>query len=460
MNLSKRLLSSDNEKKILQLVPDYSVPRYTSYPTAPNFNDKINNDNYESWLKKLDKNKKISLYIHIPFCSSLCYFCACNTSVVNKYKPIENYVNLLLREIEILGEKLESKFNVSHIHFGGGTPSILKGAELWLIMQSIKKRFNILKDCKIAMEIDPRFFKQNLTIILNDCGFDRISIGVQDFSRKVQTLINRGQSFEITEETINHLRENNISNINIDLIYGLPKQTVRTFTDTLEKISILRPERISAFGYAHVPWMKKHQRLIKAKPLDNENRLKFYSLASNYFLSNGYEPFGIDHFAVKSSSIIQNLKNRKLHRNFQGYTEDDAEVLIGIGASSISSLPNGYVQNITQITDYIRALKKNKLPISRGYELKTEDKIYSIVIKELMCYLNVDLKQVTKKFSKDINLFSSNIKKLKPFIDAGYVEFQNFVLSIKPEARPLVRIICSVFDQYFEPKVNRYSFGI
>ena len=460
MNLSKRLLSSDNEKKILQLVPDYSVPRYTSYPTAPNFNDKINNDNYESWLKKLDKNKKISLYIHIPFCSSLCYFCGCHASVVNKYTAIENYVSLLLREIEILGEKLESKFNVSHIHFGGGTPSILKGAELWLIMQSIKKRFNILKDCKIAMEIDPRFFKQNLTIILNDCGFDRISIGVQDFSRKVQTLINRGQSFEITEETINHLRENNISNINIDLIYGLPKQTVRTFTDTLEKISILRPERISAFGYAHVPWMKKHQRLIKAKPLDNENRLKFYSLASNYFLSNGYEPFGIDHFAVKSSSIIQNLKNRKLHRNFQGYTEDDAEVLIGIGASSISSLPNGYVQNITQITDYIRALKKNKLPISRGYELKTEDKIYSIVIKELMCYLNVDLKQVTKKFSKDINLFSSNIKKLKPFIDAGYVEFQNFVLSIKPEARPLVRIICSVFDQYFEPKVNRYSFGI
>ncbi len=460
MNLSKRLLSSDNEKKILQLVPDYSVPRYTSYPTAPNFNDKINNDNYESWLKKLDKNKKISLYIHIPFCSSLCYFCACNTSVVNKYKPIENYVNLLLREIEILGEKLESKFNVSHIHFGGGTPSILKGAELWLIMQSIKKRFNILKDCKIAMEIDPRFFKQNLTIILNDCGFDRISIGVQDFSRKVQTLINRGQSFEITEETINHLRENNISNINIDLIYGLPKQTVRTFTDTLEKISILRPERISAFGYAHVPWMKKHQRLIKAKPLDNENRLKFYSLASNYFLSNGYEPFGIDHFAVKSSSIIQNLKNRKLHRNFQGYTEDDAEVLIGIGASSISSLPDGYVQNIAKIADYIKTLKKNKLPISRGYRLKTEDKMYSIVIKELMCYLNVDLKQVSKKFSKDINLFSTNIKKLKPFIDTGYLDFQNFTLSIKPEARPLVRIICSVFDQYFEPKTNRYSFGI
>jgi oxygen-independent coproporphyrinogen-3 oxidase len=453
-------LSSNDEKKILQLVPDHPVPRYTSYPTAPNFNDKINNDTYESWLKKLDKNKKISLYIHIPFCNSLCYFCGCHTIVANKYKPIENYVSLLLREIEILDEKLESKFNVSHIHFGGGTPSILKGAELWLIMQSIKKRFNILKDCKIAMEIDPRFFKQNLTIILNNCGFDRISIGVQDFSQNVQTLINRKQSFEITKETINHLRENNISNINIDLIYGLPKQTVQTFTDTLEKINILRPDRISLFGYAHVPWMKKHQRLIKVKPLNNEDRLKFYRLASQYFLSNGYVPFGIDHYAEKSSSIIRNVKNRKLQRNFQGYTEDDAEVLIGIGASSISSLPNGYVQNITRIADYIRALKKNKFPISRGYELKTEDKIYGIVIKELMCYLNVDLKRVAKKFCKDINLFSSNIKKLKPFINAGYVDFQNFVLSIKPEARPLVRIICSAFDQHFEPKTNRYSFGI
>ena len=460
MKVSKKLLFSNNEKEILQLVPDYSVPRYTSYPTAPNFNDKINNDTYESWLKKLDKNKKISLYIHIPFCSSLCYFCGCHTSVVNKYKAIENYVSLLLREIEILGEKLESKFNVSHIHFGGGTPSILKGAELWLIMQSIKKRFNILKDCKIAMEIDPRFFKQNLTIILNDCGFDRISIGVQDFSQNVQTLINRKQSFEITNETVKHLRENNISNINIDLIYGLPKQTVQTFADTLEKISILRPERISAFGYAYVPWMKKQQRLIKDKPLNNEDRLKFYRLASNYFLSNGYKAFGIDHYAEKSSSIIQNLKNRKLQRNFQGYTEDDAEVLIGIGASSISSLPDGYVQNIAKIADYIKTLKKNKLPISRGYRLKTEDKMYSIVIKELMCYLNVDLKQVSKKFSKDINLFSTNIKKLKPFIDTGYLDFQNFTLSIKPEARPLVRIICSVFDQYFEPKTNRYSFGI
>jgi oxygen-independent coproporphyrinogen-3 oxidase len=460
MSVSKELSFSNNEKKILQLVPDYSIPRYTSYPTAPNFNDKINNDTYESWLKKLDKNKKISLYIHIPFCSSLCYFCGCHTSVVNKYKPIENYVSLLLREIEILGKKLESKFNVSHIHFGGGTPSILKGAELWIIMQSIKKRFNVLKDCKIAMEIDPRFYKQNLTIILNNCGFSRISIGVQDFSQNVQTLINRKQSFEITKETINHLRENNISNINIDLIYGLPNQTVQTFSDTLEKISILKPDCISVFGYAHVPWMKKHQKLIKVKPLDNEDRLKFYRLASDYFLNNGYEPFGIDHYAEKSSSIIQNVKNRKLQRNFQGYTEDDADILIGVGASSISSLPNGYVQNIAKISDYIRALKKNKLPISRGYGLKEKDKIYSSVIKELMCYLNVDLRQVTKRFSKDTNLFSSNIKKLKPFIDADYVNFQNFVLSIKPEARPLVRTICSAFDQYFEPKTNRYSFGI
>jgi len=460
VNTLKKLSFLNNEKKILQLIPDYSIPRYTSYPTVPNFNDKINNDTYESWLKKLDKNKKISLYIHIPFCSSLCYFCGCHTSVVNKYKSIENYVSLLLREIEILGEKLESKFSVSHIHFGGGTPSILKGAELWLIMHSIKKRFNILQNCNIAMEIDPRFFKQNLTIILKDCGFNRISMGVQDFSQNVQALINRKQSFEITKETVNHLRESNIANINIDLMYGLPEQTVQTFTDTLEKIGSLRPDCVSVFGYAHVPWMKKHQKLIKAKPLNNEERLKFYRLTSHYFSSNGYEAFGIDHYAKKSSSIIQKVKNRKLQRNFQGYTEDNAEILIGIGASSISSLPNGYVQNITRITDYLRTLKKNKLPISRGYELKEEDKMYGIIIKELMCYLNVDLKQIAKKFAKDINLLLLNVKKLKPFIDAGYINFQNFVLSIKPEARPLVRIICSTFDQHFEAKTDRHSFGI
>jgi oxygen-independent coproporphyrinogen-3 oxidase len=449
-----------DNRKILQLIPDYSVPRYTSYPTAPNFCDKISNNTYSSWLKKINKDKEISLYIHVPFCNSLCYFCGCHTSVANTYAPIESYVNSLLREIAILGEELRNKFNVSHIHFGGGTPSILRGAELWMIMLSIKKNFNILENCEIAMEIDPRFYRKNLTTILNKYGFNRISMGVQDFSKDVQTLTNRIQSFNTTKKIVNHFRENKISNINIDLMYGLPKQTVQTFSDTLKKIVTLKPDRISVFGYGHVPWKKKHQKLIRDELLNNESRLKFYQLASHYFLSNGYEAFGIDHYAKKSSSIVQKVKERKLQRNFQGYSEDSAEILIGIGASSISCLPNGYVQNIAQTDGYISALKENKLPILRGHEFRVKDRIYGTIIKELMCYLSVDLNQVAEKFEKNINLFLPNVEKLQSFIDAGCVNFQNHTLSIKPEARPLVRNICSAFDQYFKPEKNKYSFGI
>ena len=460
MNASERLLSFNSKAKILQLVPNYSVPRYTSYPTALNFNEKINSDIYESWLKKLDKNKKISLYIHIPFCNSLCYFCGCHTSVTNIYDPIENYVKSLLQEINILSEKLESKFNVSHIHFGGGTPSILMENDLWMIMNLIKKKFDVSDNCEIAMEIDPRFYRKNLTTILNTFDFNRVSLGVQDFSQNTQMLINRVQSYETTKKIINHFHENNIHNVNIDLMYGLPEQTVETFSDTLEKIGTINPSRVSVFGYGHVPWVKKHQKLIKGKHLDNESRLKFYQLASHYFLSNGYEAFGIDHYAKKTSSIIKKVKKRKLKRNFQGYSEDSADVLIGIGASSISNLPNGYVQNTTRTINYINTLKNNKLPISRGYEMRQNDKIYREIINELMCYLNVDLNQIAKKFGKNVNFFSSNIEKLKPFIDSKYIFFNNSKLFIDPEARPLVRIICSIFDQYFKPKKNMYSFGL
>ncbi len=233
------------------------------------------------------------------------------------------------------------------------------GGDLWMIMNLIKKKFNVLGNCEIAMEIDPRFYRKNLTIILNAFGFNRVSLGVQDFSQNTQILVNRIQSYELTMEIVNHFHENNIHNINIDLIYGLPEQTVQTFSDTLEKIGTINPDRISVFGYGHVPWVKKHQRLIKGKLVDNEGRLKFYQLASHYFLSNGYEAFGIDHYAKKTSSIINKVKKRKLQRNFQGYSEDSADVLIGIGTSSISNLPNGYVQNTTRTINYINTLKKN-----------------------------------------------------------------------------------------------------
>ena len=221
----------------------------------------------------------------------------------------------------------------------------------------------------------------------------------------------------------------------------------------------MNPERISIFGYAHVPWMKKSQRLIKEEPLNNEKRLQLYQIASDFFLNNNYISIGIDHYAKKNSSIVKKLKKRKLNRNFQGYTEDEAKNLIGIGASSISSINDGYVQNKIYVPDYIKSLKKNKLPILKGYEFNNDDKMYGTVIKELMCYLNVDFNKIIKKYNKEKELIRS-IVKMKPFIDADYVNINNNILTIKNEARPLVRIISSCFDQYFFKNENKYSVGI
>ena len=453
----------NKDKSILKLVPKHPIPRYTSYPTVPNFHSKIDQNIYKKWLKNINSKEKISLYIHIPFCNSLCYFCGCHTCVVNKYGPIKNYVDYLLIEIGLIASKLKFKSKVSHIHFGGGSPSILKPNELISIMNLIKKKFNIIKNCEIVMEIDPRFFpKGNFTKVLKNLGFTRMSIGIQDFSLKVQKNINRKQTFKQTKELIDHLRLNDITVINIDLIYGLPFQTIKSFITTLNKINSLKPDRISIFGYAHVPWMKKHQKLIKGKILNNEKRLQLYRLASDYFLNKNYIAIGIDHYAKQNSSIVKKLKNKKLQRNFQGYTEDEAKTLIGVGSSSISSLSEGYVQNITYIPNYIESLKKNKLPILRGCKFKNKDKMYGTIIKELMCYLSVNLNEIIHEFNKENepNIFFRELFKVKPFIDKGFVNIKNDILLIKPEARPLVRTICSSFDQYFKVNKNKYSLGI
>ena len=460
MYATKKLLALKENINILQLIPNYPVPRYTSYPTAPNFNEKINNYKYTLWLKKIKKNNKISLYIHVPFCSSLCYFCACHTTVVNKYDPVKHYVNYLLKEIDIIRKITRKRLKVSHIHFGGGSPSILKKQELKLLMNSIKKKFKIEKNSEIAMEIDPRFVsKKKLMSNLKKFFFNRASIGVQDFSPQVQKVINRKQTFKQTKELIDNLKLNGITNINIDLVYGFPKQTKESFTKTLKKIHSLNPERISIYGYAHVPWMKKNQRLIKEEPINNDTRLQLCQIASDYLLNNNYISIGIDHYAKKNSSIVKKLTKRKLNRNFQGYTEDEAKTLIGIGSSSISSLKDGYVQNKIYVPDYIKSLKKNKLPILKGYELNNEDKMYGTIIKELMCYLNVDFNKIIKKYKKEKELIRS-IVKMKPFIDADFVNIHNNILTIKNEARPLARIISSCFDQYFLKNKNKYSVGI
>ncbi len=450
------------DKLLLDLVPDHPIPRYTSYPTAPNFNNNIDGKKYNLWLKKIKSSEKISLYVHIPFCDSLCYFCGCHTTATKKYDPIERYVNFLIKEICLLSSKIKFKPLVSHIHFGGGTPSILKPKDLRTIMNIIKKKFKILEKCEIAMEVDPRYFKYDLIKILKKYNFNRISIGIQDFSKTVQKNINRKQSFKSTKDLIESFRINGINKINIDLMYGLPYQSVSGFLSTLRKVVSLKPDCISIFGYAHVPWMKKRQKLIKGRMLDNNERLQLYRIASNYLLNNKYISIGIDHYAKYNSSIIKKLKKKNITRNFQGYSEDDSKVLLGLGSSSISSLPEGYVQNITNTPEYFESLKRNKIPIFRGYEFKNKDKMYGTIIRNLMCYLTVDLHEMNEKFNEknEQNFLFKELLRIKPFIDKGLVAFKNDKLTIDPDARPLARTISSSFDQYFKANKTKYSLGI
>ena len=362
------LCKLQKDKSLLDLVPDHPVPRYTSYPTAPNFKQNINGKIYSSWLKKIESSEKFSLYIHIPFCNSLCYFCGCNTISIKKYDPVERYVKFLVKEICLISSKIKFKPCVSHIHFGGGTPSILKPKDLKVIMNTIKNKFNILKKSEIAMEVDPRYFKLDLINVLKKHNFNRISIGVQDFSKVVQKNINRNQSFKNTKDLVESFRIKGINKINIDLMYGLPYQSVLSFVSTLNKVVSLKPDCISIFGYAHVPWMKKRQKLIKGKVLDNKERLQLCRIASDYLSNKNYISVGIDHYARHDSSLIKKLKKRNLTRNFQGYSEDDSRILLGFGSSSISSLLGGYIQNISNVVGYIESLKRNKMPIFRGYK--------------------------------------------------------------------------------------------
>lgn len=450
------------DKCILNMVPEYPIPRYTSYPTAPHFENSINSKIYSSWLNNVKSIENLSLYIHIPFCNSLCYFCGCHTTATKKYEPVNRYVDFLIKEIHLIRSKINFIPKVSHIHFGGGTPSILKPKDLKLIMDTINKKFNVNNKCEIAMEVDPRFFKIDLIKVLKKYKFTRISIGVQDFSLIVQKNINRMQSFKSTKNLINALKHNGIKNINIDLMYGLPYQSIQSFLRTLNKVVSLKPDRISIFGYAHVPWMKKRQNLIKGDILRNKERLQLYNLTSDYLQKNKYVPIGIDHYARYNSSIIKKIEKKNLTRNFQGYSEDNSKVLLGFGSSSISSMPEGYVQNYSNVLEYFTSIKKNKIPIYRGYEFKNEDKIYGEIINNLMCYLNVNLNKIKKKFNleKKHNFLFYELLKIKPFIDEGFVKLNNGILTIHPKARPLTRTICSSFDQFFKESKNKYSLGI
>jgi oxygen-independent coproporphyrinogen-3 oxidase len=437
------------------------VPRYTSYPTAPHFSESVNERSYRHWLQQADRTRPVSLYVHIPYCDKLCWFCGCHTKHTTKYDPIRSYLATLRREIELVRDALGFAPEVARIHLGGGSPSLLKSEDLAALRQAIDDNFLLKADAEISIEIDPCDATADLYGGLLQLGVTRASIGVQDFDEEVQRAINRPQSFAITSDVLNALRGIGIESVNIDALYGLPHQTSGRLAKTIEKAASLDPDRIALFGYAHVPWMKKHQKLIDESCLPGVmERFRQARLAERLLVDAGYDAIGIDHFAKPEDKLAVAAASGKLHRNFQGYTEDDCETLIGLGASSIGRTRFGFVQNIPASGQYSAQVNEGRLPIARGLVLGDDDIVRGKFIERLMCDFRVDLAAFRKEIGPDAALVLQEAELTARNETDGLCRLENSYFIIPFEARPFVRTVASRFDAYMKQGTARYSIAV
>ena len=426
-------------------------PRYTSYPTAPEFNSSFTKEKLIEKYKNDDKNKPLSLYIHIPFCRSACYFCGCNVIYTSKEDKKEHYIKYLELELELLKNYIDTNRVVTQMHFGGGTPTFLSPEQLDRVIKLIKKTFpNFDSEAEISCEVDPRFFTKEHMEVLKNGGTNRISFGVQDFDEVVQNTIHRIQPFELTKNVMQIARDAGIDSINIDLIYGLPHQTKQSFHQTLLKVLELNPDRVATFNYAHVPWLVKTQRKFDESTFCSPaEKLEILKDIIDTFTNNGYKMVGMDHFAKPDDELFKAIDKGELHRNFQGYTTKGGATLIGIGVTSIGEGEDWYVQNYKDLKNWESSLERGELPVFRGIELSEDDKIRKFVIMELMSNFKLDIKRVEEKFGINFNeYFKDAIEKLQEFVEAGLLEISKNKIEANLTGAMLIRNIAMPFDAY------------
>jgi oxygen-independent coproporphyrinogen III oxidase len=437
---------------------DLRVPRYTSYPTAPHFAPDVDSESYRAWLATLDPATALSLYLHIPFCDQMCWFCGCHTKIVGRYEPISAYLDAVHREIELVADALPERFVVRHAHWGGGSPTMLRPADWLALTGALRRYFDVAPGAELAVELDPRDATEAYVAALAEAGVNRASIGVQDFDADVQAAINRIQPFEVVERVVGWLRRHGIWGLNLDLMYGLPRQTEAKVLAMVEAAVQLAPSRVALFGYAHVPWMKAHQRLIDEAELPGAvERLRQFSTAALRLQQAGYRPVGLDHFARPADGLAAALDDGRLHRNFQGYTTDEAPVLLGLGASAIGTLPQGYVQNAAPLAEYRRAVAAGRLATARGVALTADDRLRRAVIERLMCELAVDLAAVCREHGADRDALAAERQRLGPLADDGLVILEDGRVSVTEAGRPFVRIVAAAFDAYLSRAAGRHS---
>ncbi len=444
-----------------KLIEKYNTsgPRYTSYPTALEFNQEFTSNGYLKALEELD-DQTLSIYIHIPFCQNICYYCACNKVITKDTNKANEYIHYLLKEAELVAKAVPGK-KVGQIHFGGGTPTFLSNQQIQTILDSLAELFEINTSAEISIEIDPRTAKDSSLEFFKSIGINRLSIGVQDFNPKVQAAVNREHSFELVNNLFSQAKDNHYQSINMDLIYGLPHQSTESFAKTIEQVIQLTPDRVALYNYAHLPHRFKPQRRINAADLPSaEQKIAIFEATLNQLTEAGYVYIGMDHFALPNDPLNRAQQEGKLHRNFQGYTTHKDYQLIGFGVSSISKVGHCYSQNKTDLKSYYQSLDGSTLPVWRGCELNSDDELRREVIMNLICNFKLDISAIEKQFAINFTqYFAHELSQLESFIHDGLVNVNKEAIKVNQTGRYFIRNICMIFDHYLQElsQIQAYS---
>ena len=448
----------------LELLQKYSVPgpRYTSYPTAPYFHTGFGEADWAEALAAPAPDRGLSLYAHIPFCDSLCYYCGCNMVATRDYSKTQPYLATLDREMARTAQLVDAKRVVRQLHWGGGTPTYLHPDDIHRLMTMMRRHFTLAADAEISCEVDPRELTREHLVALRECGFNRLSFGVQDMDPDVQLAVNRIQSEFLIQQVLDWSRELGFSSINLDLIVGLPKQTVESFSRTLERVAVWAPDRLAVFGYAHVPWMKKHQNLINESDLpDAATRLALQQAVNESLGAAGYVNIGLDHFARPDDELVRAQQNKTLWRNFQGYTTHKDCDILAFGASSISQTADVYMQNEKNLKRYQERVAATGFAVERGLKLTRDDQIQREAITRVMCDLELDFAAFGSEWGIAFSdYFAKALTDLRPLADDGLVEINASKISVTPTGRLFLRNIGMCFDRYLKETTSeqpRYS---
>ncbi|MDT8275207.1 oxygen-independent coproporphyrinogen III oxidase [Roseomonas mucosa] len=461
IDMAQHLTQDHSQDRALLALAEARVPRYTSYPTAAQFGA-LEEARYRDWLRQgVRPGDTLSLYVHVPFCRELCWYCACHTKPTRSAARIRAYTEALLAEVALLAESLPPHAGVSHLHLGGGTPSILGAEGLGALLAALRERFHIRDDAELAIELDPRLLDEALAGALARMGFNRASLGVQDIAPEVQSRIGRPQPAEQVARAMKWLRAAGIGGINLDLMYGLPGQTIAHVEASARFAAWLRADRVAVFGYAHVPWMRPHQQAIDATLLPGVvARLGQAERAEAVLRRMGYEALGLDHFALPGDPLTQAAREGSLRRNFQGYTTDRAPVLLGLGPSAIGSLPGGHAQNETDERRYREQVLAGHLPVVRGVAATREDRQRAALIERLMCDFALDIDAQAESEPGMRAILDEGLERMLPLCCSGLVRREGARLEVLPAGRRFVRQVAACFDAYLAPGAKRHSAAV